>query len=64
MIKYGDIEYFTLLDLQDNLRSRRYDKLDLSMLDKLRNEIDIKIKRIELKAKEEHEKSKKEVDKD
>jgi len=56
MIKYGDIEYFTLLDLQDNLQSRRYDKLDLSMLDKLRNEIDLKIRRIELEHTNNHEK--------
>ena len=62
MIKFGDIEYFTLLDLRDNLQSRRYDKLDLFNLDKLRNEIELKIRRIELKAKE-NEESKRE-DKD
>jgi hypothetical protein len=62
MIKFGSIEYFRLLDFRDRLRNRGYDKLDLFNLDKLRNEIDIKIMRIELTAKE-HEESKRE-DKD
>lgn len=45
-IKYGDIEYFTLEGLRDKLRAWKYDKLDLEYLDKLRMEIDIKIRAI------------------
>ena len=51
MIKFGDIEYFSLLDLQDKLRARSYDKLDLIVLDKLRTEIEIKIQQIEYEHK-------------
>lgn len=51
MIKYGSIEYFGLLTFQDKLRDRGLDKLDLVNLDKLRCEIDIKVKAIELEAK-------------
>ena len=46
MIKYGDIEYFSLLNLQDKLKAWSYTNLDLQYLDKLRMEIDIKIKAI------------------
>lgn len=46
MIKYGSIEYFTLEGLRDKLRDRHYDKLDLQYLDKLKMEIDLKIKAI------------------
>lgn len=50
-MKYGDIEYFTLLDLQDKLKYMQYDKLGLSNLDKLRTEIHIKVEGIHLEAK-------------
>ena len=45
-IKFGDIAYFTLLDLEQKLKAFKYDKLDLICLDKLRNEVDTKIKQI------------------
>ena len=48
MIEFGDTEYFTLLRLRDELKYRQYDRLDLVSLDRLRNEIDTKIKQIEL----------------
>jgi hypothetical protein len=51
-IKYGDIEYFTLLDLRDKLKYFQYDKLDLVNLDKLRIEVAIKIEAIHLKSKD------------
>ncbi len=57
MIKFGDIAYFTLLDLQDKLRYRDYGKLGLDNLDSLRKEIDDKVKQIHL----EHKKSKGEM---
>ena len=47
-IKVGDIEYFTLLELQDKLRYFGYNKLDLEYLDKLRAELEIKIESINL----------------
>lgn len=47
MIKFGDIEYFELLRLEQYLKYRGYDKLGLVTLDKLRNEVYIKIKQIE-----------------
>jgi len=47
MIKFGDTEYFTLLDLRDKLKYQAYSKLDLINLDKLYNEIIIKIAQIE-----------------
>jgi hypothetical protein len=53
MIKFGDIEYFTLLELQSKLIYRGYDKLDLLTLDKLRNEVEMKIRAIHLKHEEE-----------
>ncbi len=53
-IKFGDIEYFTLLELRDKLMYRGYDRLDLLTLDRLRNEVDIKI----LQIHEEDKKSK------
>ena len=46
-IKIGSIEYFSLLGLQDKLRSSQYDKFDLITLDKLRYEVELKIKEIE-----------------
>lgn len=48
MIKFGDIAYFTLLGLEQKLKYRSYDKLDLICLDKLRNEVDTMIKAIHL----------------
>lgn len=45
-IKFGDIEYFEILSLQDELKYWKYDKFNLSYLDKLRMEIDLKIKAI------------------
>lgn len=51
MIKFGDIEYFTLLDLRDKLKYYQYNKLDLVNLDKLRLEVDMKIDAIHLEHK-------------
>lgn len=45
-IKFGSIEYFELLSLRDKLKSRHLDKLDLLSLDRLRNELSIKIEAI------------------
>lgn len=50
-IKYGDIEYFTLLDLRDKLKYFQYDKLDLINLDRLKSEVEIKIEAIHLEHK-------------
>lgn len=47
MIKFASTEYFTLLDLRDKLKYMDYDKLDLLSLDKLRYEVEIKIKAID-----------------
>lgn len=55
-IKYGDIEYFTLVDLQDKLKRFDYDKLDLQYLNNLRNEINLKIEAIHLIHKQSKEK--------
>ena len=51
-IKFGDIEYLTLLRLQDQLACRSFNKLDLLCLDKLKTEIHIKIEAIHLEHKE------------
>jgi len=45
-IKFGSIDYFELLGLRDKLQSRYFDKLGLDNLDKLRNEIHLKVERI------------------
>jgi hypothetical protein len=45
-IKFGDVEYFELLSLQDSLKYWKYDKFDLQYLDKLKLEIEMKIKAI------------------
>lgn len=45
-IKFGDLEYFELLSLQDYLKSWRLSKLDLQYWDKLKMEVDMKIKAI------------------
>jgi len=57
MIKFGDIAYFVLLDLQSKLKFRDYSKLGLDNLDVLRKEIDDKVEQIHL----EHKKSKGEI---
>lgn len=55
-IKFGDIKYFTLLNLRDKLLYYRdYKKLDLINLDKLIIEIELKIESINLKHKQNHE---------
>lgn len=52
-IKFGDIKYFTLLNLRDKLiYNRDYSKLDLVNLDKLIIEIELKIESINLKHKQ------------
>lgn len=43
MIKYGDIEYFALLELNDRLKDRMLNRLDLVNVDRLRNEVELKI---------------------
>jgi len=45
-IKFGDVEYFELLELRDRLKYFRYDRLDLSGLDRLRSELEFKIEAI------------------
>jgi hypothetical protein len=44
MIKYGSIEYFSLLELYNSIKGWKYDKFGLENLDKLKLEIEIKIK--------------------
>jgi hypothetical protein len=44
MIKYGSIEYFKLLELKSNISGYGIDKLDLENMNKLRLEVDIKLK--------------------
>lgn len=51
-IKYGDIEYFELLSLQDKLKNRRLDLLGLLSLDRLRTEIAYKVEAIKEIEKE------------
>lgn len=48
---YGDINYFTLLELNDKLKNRVYDRLDLIYLDRLRNEVESQINSINLEYK-------------
>ena len=43
MIKFGDIEYFALLELNDRLKDRMLNRLDLVNVDRLRNEVELKI---------------------
>lgn len=45
-IKFGDIEHFTLLDLQDFLNKRSLNKLGLEKLDALRYEVSVKAEAI------------------
>lgn len=52
MIKYGSIEYFSLLELKKNLGGQSLNKLDLQYLDKLRLEVDQKIKVSDLEYNE------------
>ena len=56
-IKYGDVEYFELLELRDRLKYFRYDRLDLLSLDRLRSELDIKIQAIHEAGKIERNKN-------
>lgn len=56
-IKFGDIEYFTLLDLNDKLKYYQYDKLDLVNLDRLRSEVERKIAAIHLENQRQQNKS-------
>ena len=46
MIKFGSIEHMALLDFNDKLKYRMLDRLDLVNLDRLRNEIELKIMEI------------------
>lgn len=50
-IKVGDIKYFTLLRLNQQLSSRDFAKLDLKFFDSLQAEVGIKILQIENEAK-------------
>lgn len=52
MIKFGDTDYFVLLDLQTKLKAWKYKKLDLLMLDKLRLEVDTLVEAIHLEDDE------------
>lgn len=56
-IKFGSVEYFELLSLQDKLRGWRYDKLDLEYLDKLRHEVNIRVKAAQMEYTESIKKS-------
>lgn len=47
-IKFGSTEYFELIALQDQLKSRSFDKLGLINLERLRFEVDMGIKKIDL----------------
>lgn len=49
-IKFGDIKYYTLLNLRDKINSRSFRDVDLISLDKLKIELEIKIKAIETEA--------------
>ncbi len=53
-IKFGDIDYFCLLDLQDKLKYIGYNRLDLEFMDKLRGEIHIKIRAIHIEHEREN----------
>lgn len=55
-IKFGDIKYFTLLRLQDQLKSRDFERLGLSSYEKLRFEVDMKIEQIHAADKAERAK--------
>jgi hypothetical protein len=52
MIKFGDIDYFVLLDLQTKLKAWKYNKLGLLTLDKLRLEVDSLVEAIHLEDNE------------
>lgn len=58
MIKYGDIEYFALLELNDRLKDRMLNRLDLVNIDRLRNEVEIKIMAIHEAEKQRKENGK------
>lgn len=57
-IKFGDISYFTLLRLQDTLKSIDFNRLRLLSFDKLRNEVDMKVDQIDHEEKERRKKQK------
>ena len=59
-IKFGDTEYFTLLNLNDKLKFRDYERLGLENLDKLRADVEMKIEAIHLVYNQEREKLKNE----
>lgn len=52
MVKYGSIEYFELLGFSNKLKNRHLDKLDLVNLDRLRDEVIMKIEAIKLQENE------------
>lgn len=58
MIKYGDIEYFALLELNDRLKDRMLNRLDLVNIDRLRNEVEMKIMAIHEAEKQRKENGK------
>lgn len=49
-IKFGDIKYYTMLNLRDKINSRSFNGLDLVNLEKLKIELELKIKSIETEA--------------
>ena len=54
VIQFGSIEYFELLNFRDKLMNRHLDRLDLLQLDRLRNEVEIKVLSIHEKHKQDH----------
>jgi hypothetical protein len=52
MIKFGDIAYFELLRFRDRLKNRELDRMDLVNLDRLRNEVQMKIDVIDNQERE------------
>lgn len=56
-IKFGSVEYFELLSLQDKLRGWRYDKLNLEYLVKLRDEVNTRVRSAQLEYTESIKKS-------
>lgn len=51
-IKFGDIKYFTLLRLQNQLQSVEFSRLPLNTYDKLKLEVDMLVEQINHEAKE------------
>lgn len=50
-IKFGDIKYFTLLSLQDQLRRFDFNRLPLNTFDKLKLEVDMAVEKIHYQEK-------------